>query len=254
MIAKFGSGKDMIVARFTRYQPSDRFDLALSGDNLDRTGPASAVKLTFGPGLPEREVTAIVGTMSDKPLLLINGQRLDAWKPSPKAKGEELPPSITPAQEAAITGLTLRLGGKRLYRLELGRMDKPMAAMRTCMDDLLQHWGYDPKSYAAQSRAARPIGVPGSWVVSDDYPSKAVMMGHNGLIQFRLDVDETGKVLGCHVLARTNPDEFADVSCRALTRRAKFEPALDAAGKPVKSFYVNKIRFVMEEDPVSRSR
>ena len=56
--------------------------------------------------------------------------------------------------------------------------------------------------------------------------------------------DETGKPLGCRVLFRTNPDEFADRSCKALLQRAKFNPARDAQGKPVKSFYINTIRWM----------
>lgn len=244
LLGRFGTGKSQIVAIFTRYQPSDGFDLMLQGESLKRSGPSTQVKLAFGPGQPEREVFAVLGTLADKPLMMLNSQRLDRWTGSPDRR-DEVPPAIYPEQEAAVSTLTVRLGGKRNYRLELGSMGKPMATMRTCMDGLLKHWGYDPKAIAAQSRPATPIGSPGNWVISADYPSKALMMGHNGIVQFRLDLDEAGKILNCHILARTNPDEFADISCRALTRRAKFEPALDAAGKPMKSFYINSVRFVM---------
>ncbi len=65
----------------------------------------------------------------------------------------------------------------------------------------------------------------------------------NGYVRFRLDVDETGNVAGCRVLYRTNPDEFADLSCKLISKRAKFAPALDAKGKPVKSYYISQIRW-----------
>ncbi len=148
LLAKFGKDKASIIARFTRFQPSDGFDLALTGESLERPGPTSKVKLAFGPGQPEREAFAIVGTVSDKPLLIFNGQRLDGWE-RPFGRKDEPAPKVAPAQEAAVSALTVRLGGKRNYRLELGPMDKPMAAMRTCMDNLLTHWGYDPKAIAA---------------------------------------------------------------------------------------------------------
>lgn len=244
LLGRFGTGKSAIVAIFTRYQPSTNFNLALQGESLDREGSSSLVKLAFGPGLPEQKALATLGTLSGKPLMIFNAMRLDRWTRSPKQR-DEVPPEIYPEQEAAISTLTVQLGGKRNYRLELGSMGKPMATMRTCMDGLLKHWGYDPLVLAAQTRPVTPIGSPGDWVTTSDYPSKAVMGGYNGLIQFRLDLDATGKILGCHILARTNPDEFADAACRALTRRARFEPALDAAGKPMKSFYINSIRFVM---------
>jgi hypothetical protein len=67
------------------------------------------------------------------------------------------------------------------------------------------------------------------------------MNGHNGLVQFRLDVDPGGKVAGCFILSRTSPDDFADITCRAMTRRARLQPALDAKGKPIRSYYVNKV-------------
>ena len=244
LLGKFGTGKSAISAIFTRYQPSEGFDLMLQGESLKRSGNTAKVKLAFGPGQPERVASADLGTLADKPLMMFSGQRLDSWT-WPLDRKDITPPPVTPAQEAAVSTLTVGLGGSRSYRLELGSMGKPMATMRDCMDGLLKFWGYDPAAIATQSRRATPLGNPGSWVTTNDYPSKAVMMGHNGLLQFRLDLDEAGKVLRCHILARTNPDDFADIACRALAKRARFEPALDAAGKPMKSFYMNKVRFVI---------
>lgn len=244
LLAKFGTGDATIVARFTRFQPSDGFDLALTGESLKRAGTTSKVKLGFGPGPGEREAMADLGTFGNKPLMMFGGQRLDNRSVTTDGPAQSWP-SLTPAQEAAVSTLTVRFGGARNYRPELGSMAGPMAAMRTCITDLLKHWGYDPQEVAAQSRRATPIGNPGSWVTTKDYPSKSVMMGHNGLLQFRLDIDEAGKVLGCHILARTRPDEFADIACRAITSRASFEPALDAAGKPTRGYYMNKVRFVI---------
>jgi len=80
-----------------------------------------------------------------------------------------------------------------------------------------------------------------------DYPDKSIMDGHNGLVQFRLDIDAAGAVAGCYVLHRTNPDDFADLTCRLIRQRAKFSPALDRDGKPVKSFFISKVRFVIPE-------
>jgi hypothetical protein len=73
------------------------------------------------------------------------------------------------------------------------------------------------------------------------------MKGFNGIVQFRLDVDAAGKITGCHVLHRTKPDLFADLTCRSITRRAKLEPALDAEGKPVRSFSVHKVLWIMPD-------
>lgn len=247
LLAQFGSGESAIIARFTRYEPADKFDLALYGAPFREKEVGSTVRMAFGPGQALREVWPLRGKSGERPLLLINSQRLDGWQQS-RSNWQDVDPPVAPRTEAAINHFTIRLNAKRTYRLELGSMGRPMAEMRKCMDTLLTHWGYDPKIVASLSRPVRPLGNPGDWIRSGDYPNKALLAGHSGIVQFRLDLDETGKVRGCHILARTNPDEFADLSCELLNRRARFSPALDAAGKPVKSFWVNKVRFMTPSD------
>jgi TonB family protein len=109
------------------------------------------------------------------------------------------------------------------------------------MDNLVKSWGYDPVEQAAALRPVSPITSPGTWLSGNDYPLNAVMNGHSGLVQFRLDVDAEGKVLGCFILSRTSPDDFADTTCRAMIRRARLQPALDAQGKPIRSYFVGKV-------------
>lgn len=244
LLGKFGTGKLAIVAIFTRYEPTDSFHLSLQGESLELRGNRALVKLAFGTEQTKREELATLGKLAAKPLMVFGPQRFDGWR-QPPGRDVQKPPAVTPAQEAAVSHLTLRLGGNRNYRLELRSMGKPMATMRHCMDGLIEHWGYNPTAIAALSRLPTPINDPGKWVTTNDYPSNALRTGHGGIVQFRLDLDEAGKILKCHILSRTNPDEFADTSCRLLTRRARFEPALDAAGKPTKSFYVNSVRFII---------
>ncbi|MEY4952630.1 MAG: hypothetical protein RL299_1054, partial [Pseudomonadota bacterium] len=108
-------------------------------------------------------------------------------------------------------------------------------------------WGYDPKQQAQLTRPVTPTKSPGSWLRSDDYPAGSLMKGHNGLVQFRLDVDSSGVVTGCYVLHRTNPDDFADLTCKLISKRAKFVPALGKDGQPVKSFFISKARFMIPD-------
>lgn len=242
LIARFGTGDDAMIARFTRYQPGDGFDLALIGKGLKRMGTTTKAKISFGPGQPLREVEAILGSANETPMMLLNGQRLDSWV-WPRNSSNATPPPISADQEAAITDFTVQGGGSRTFRLELGSMRRPMAEMRKCMDMLLESWGYDPKVVATLSRPVAPSNNPATWLTSNDYPSDALSKGQNGLVQFRLDVDEAGKILDCHVLARTRPDAFADLTCRLVERRARLLPALDAAGKPVKGYFITRVWF-----------
>lgn len=243
LLARFGSGDQNVVLNITREEPGDGFDLQLYGKSLRYDGIAMPVELTFGADGTAFKRTGVALTMSgpDKiPVLRISGVRVDGWAYEKQA----VPPVVTAARETAVTQITFRPPGSKRYRLETGSMGAPLAAMRQCTTDLITAWGYDPAVQAQLTRRPVPTRNPGAWLHSGDFPPKSLAQGHNGLIRFRLDVDATGQPVGCRVLYRTNPDEFADLSCKLLLKRAQFTPALDAQGKPVKSFYINSIRWV----------
>ncbi|MCX8477342.1 MAG: energy transducer TonB [Sphingomonas sp.] len=238
LLAEFGAGEAAVSARFTRFEPGDSFMLALYGDRLRSTDATADVKIDFGLVRAEK-VNALLGSFAERPTMLFVSLRFDGagW-----ATGKE-PPAIPPEQEAKVSGVTIDAKGRPSFRLQFGSLAKPLRAMRTCLTDLVRSWGYDPAVEAALSRRAKPTRSPASWFESADYPREAARLGLDGSVQFRLDVDAAGRIGGCHILARTNPDDFADATCRAILKRARFEPALDAQQKPVRSFFVGSTRF-----------
>lgn len=244
LLAKFGDGKESVLIRLTRYQPGDRFDLSIYGEQFKAGGSTMPVKIGFGLNDPTRE-GAVLGTSSNRlPVMILTSLRLDGWSP---AQPGQIPPPVTQAAEAKVHAIDFTISGSKHYRLETGSFGEPMRAMRTCLTDLITKWGYDPVVQASLKVPATPTRSPGVWLKPKDYPREALKSGHNGLVQFRLDISETGAVIGCNVLHRTNPDDFADLTCKLLTQRARFTPALDKDGKPVKGFFVSKVRFVVPE-------
>ena len=115
------------------------------------------------------------------------------------------------------------------------------------MDDLVRTWGLDPTVQASLSRRATPLRSPGEWLRSADYPGPMMFKGNQALVQFRLEVDELGAVTNCHIQGHTKPEGFADLTCKLIIKRAKFQPALDAAGKPAKSYYVNRVHWLIPD-------
>jgi TonB family protein len=238
LAAQFGEGKSAVIAQFTRYEPGDHFDLALIGNRFNSEDAKAAGTVDFGLSAKPAELNGLHGNVGKTKAVFLRSLRFDGWQSKEKFA---MPPRLGPGQEAGITGTTIDLRGRRPFRLEFGSLEKPLAQMRLCMDNLVKSWGYDPEEQAAALRPVSAITSPGSWLSGGDYPMNAVMQGHNGVVQFRLDVDAEGKVAGCFILSRTSPDDFADITCRAMTRRARLQPALDAKGKPMRSYYVNKV-------------
>ncbi|MBC9032442.1 TonB family protein [Sphingomonas sp. JC676] len=239
LLAQFGKNDDPVILRFTRYEPGDKFDLSVLGNKVRSSDYKGSAKINFGLGTFSEG--ALNGNAGKLKAMFFSSVRLDGWD---RKSPNDVPPKVTPAQEASVTGVTLAIRGKRPFRLEFGSLAKPMEQMRACSANLVRSWGYDPAVQQTLLRPASPITAPGEWLASSDYPMAALMQGHNGQVQFRLDVDPKGAVAGCYVLARTSPDDFADVTCRAVSRRAKMQPALDAEGKPVRSFFVTKVHWL----------
>ncbi len=244
LLASFGSDKDRVIFVLTREQPGDPFDLQLYGQAFKYSGIEMPVELTFGNGgKPAKRggIALNVNSGEKIPLVRLTGLRLDGWE---DWKHPETMVPISPAREAAITTIAFKPARGKRYLLETGSMGAPMAAVRTCTEDLVKTWGYDPAIEARLQQRPVPIDSPATWLRTGDFPTPAVFQGHNGLVRFRLDIDASGMPRGCRVLYRTNPDEFADLTCQLITKRARFKPALDAQGKPVKSFYINNVRWM----------
>ncbi|WP_171012762.1 MULTISPECIES: TonB family protein [unclassified Sphingomonas] len=241
LAAQMGEGKASVIVRFTRYEPGDDFDFSVYGDRFQTDAVKVEGTADFGVGERPVAIDGLSGKVDKLRAMFFSGVRLDGWERKGK---RDLAPRIAPEQEARATGVTLAIRGKRPLRLEFGSLGKPLAEMRKCMDALVTSWGYDAAQQAAGLRPVSAITSPGGWLNSGDYPAGALFGGHNGLVQIRLDVDPEGKVAGCFVLARTSPDDFADITCRNVARRAKLQPALDAQGKPMRSFWVVKVHWL----------
>ena len=244
LMARFGTGEDSLLLAISREQPGDEFDIHLYGQTLKYDGIAVPIELSFGASGATKRYEGLALTTGGEvklPVVRITGLRIDGWD---DVRHPERAPEVTRANEAAITAITFKKAGGKRYRLEAGSLGPPLAAMRTCVADLLKTWGYDPAVEGSLTRRAMPATKPSTWAKGADFPPSALNQGHNGLVRFRLDIDPAGLPTTCTVLYRTNPDDFADRSCKLLIERARFSPALDASGKPVKSYYINSIRWV----------
>ncbi|MFM5916173.1 MAG: energy transducer TonB [Novosphingobium sp.] len=239
LLAGFGTGDDLVVLSLTRYQPASDFDVVLTGAMFTPKRVAAPIKLGFGETMWPRPQAADGASAGQKPFVMFTHVRLDGKVVN---AADDSVAQVSPAMEAATTSAKIAFADKT-YRLETGSLAAPMAAMRACTDSLLTALGYDPVVQAQLQRHPQPTESPARWITYKDYPDKALRRRQDGLVQFRLDIDERGGVTGCKVLRRYKDDPFADLVCQLIKQRAHFRPAIDAAGKPVRSYYVNNVVF-----------
>ena len=150
------------------------------------------------------------------------------------------------AQARTATTVTLRIAGAADVAFQLASMPQLLNGLQACTDDLKHYWNMDGDKSGG-------IGKPASGDVrsifsSDDYPDLAQNRGQQGAGQYLLLIDETGKVAGCHVLLPTGVPVLDVMACNVIEERAKFTPARDGAGKPMRDTVVTpKIVWKLEE-------
>lgn len=253
LIRKFGVDDDTIFIIFNRFAPGDAFQLTVSGAPVAVRRATRPASIRFGPIEAAQEHGFAVGTMGDGTSALIfsgsiriapltDGEEKEKENSAP---GEFVPSPISDQRKAAVTELTIGRPLRKAVVLKLGAMDKPLAALATCMDELMTHWGIDVEKHRNLTLPARPDGNPGRWVNAADYPLGMLARRKEAIVHFRLSVDGDGDSTACHIQQSTRPKAFDDVVCKSLMKRAKFLPALDEAGKPIASYYRNTVRFMI---------
>lgn len=94
---------------------------------------------------------------------------------------------------------------------------------------------------------ARPKGNAARWVTNDDYRSRWIMEGMAGRAGFTLAIDAAGKVTGCTITRSTGHSALDGATCDLLTKRARFDAARDATGKPVAGTYNGAVTWQIPE-------
>lgn len=89
----------------------------------------------------------------------------------------------------------------------------------------------------------RPKGNPGTWANMNDYPSVALMNQTEGTAAFRVTVGPDGRVTDCVITSSSGSSDLDMATCTNVKRRARFDPALDASGKPTTGKYANRVRW-----------
>jgi periplasmic protein TonB len=83
------------------------------------------------------------------------------------------------------------------------------------------------------SKAAAAKGNPASWVTNDDYPAAALRNEEQGSVGISFNINAEGRVENCQVTSSSGSRTLDDTTCRLVSRRGRYSPALDASGRPV---------------------
>jgi TonB family protein len=141
-------------------------------------------------------------------------------------------PATEVARAESAPSMTLHISGSSDFAFELDSMPQVLGQLRGCTAELNRRWNVDGARNADFSRLAR--GNLRNVFGPEDYPLQALWAGKGGKGQYLLLIDERGKVDGCQVLQPTGVPVLDVTACAVIEGKAKFTPALDKDGKPVR--------------------
>lgn len=126
-----------------------------------------------------------------------------------------------------------------------GPIGKLMQTLAACRADLRNHWNIAPEKRELLQSVARPRKPLIRYFSTNDYPWQAVRSSESGLTSVVLLIDERGSIKDCMIDGTSNIATLDAMTCVVFRERAKFDPAIGKDGKPVRSHYMQRVRWEM---------
>jgi TonB family protein len=138
------------------------------------------------------------------------------------------------AQARSASAVVVRATGEGGTGFELQTMPALLDGLQKCTDDLKDYWNIDRK----RTGGTPATGDVRSVFTPADYPPEASVRHQEGRSQYLLLIDEKGAVAGCHVLKPSGVPALGNQGCAIIQKRARFTPARDSKGNPVRDSVV----------------
>lgn len=253
IVRSFGEGEAASLIYFEQTEPASELNWVVAGPPIGPVRPGGKVTVQFGPGNPPFEMEHSGATLGQfGQALSSTGFERRITTAVPLSDREAIQEShqesarysreLVSSEGAKVEWLDVRSARGQTVRFALGNMQPVYEAMNACMADLLMDWGVDPQH--ERGRTSGP--VPTNYEVlatriQRRYPSSAVDAGKQAMIAARVMVDANGQVTDCAIIDLTEAEKFGVGVCRQITTTARFDPATDASGAAMPSYYIFKI-------------
>ncbi len=239
----FSAGNEELILQIAQYQPGENYEVTVLGTSSIRGAPG---KLRLGDSMEfelygergiktetKRGFIATFDLRSDDEFEIEDRQARPIWQTEKKA---------VQVQDADF--VELDMSGTRDIRIETGQISAPVVALSDCVDELVTHWGIDVVAHKSLSRrvVARDYKRMAT-NIQRDFPKSAMLNGRGGWIAVRIDVDEQGNGVGCHVQNDLNAEPFVTAMCENMTGERLYEPALDKDGNPIASYFATTVSY-----------
>ena len=134
--------------------------------------------------------------------------------------------------------LSLTKGNDSVLSFAMPEARAAIDGLTHCNDDLLQSWGIDVTARRALRQLPRIRNY--SWAYD-------IMPSAETYLVFATEVSEQGAPLDCRILISSRNARMDRTVCGLVRSRARFDPAQDSQGRPVRAQYVTRVHWTMSE-------
>jgi hypothetical protein len=258
LIRTFSDGENELTLGMERIQPTTLTKFMVIGDGIRLYRRATTVGLSYMPDGGKRDAFLARSETGDgTQFLIMDGVNMGpdlatlfggGGRGPGSGQGAAGGPEFTPGTPiyfaqaeaefaAGVRGVSLSEGLLNPVRIETGSLRSVIPVMQDCTYNLLDSWDLDGAKHRTISRTVVPIEgttLPQGTVPFTDFGKMA-----GGVNQVRLMIDESGSPTSCHIHMPSLDQSTNDDICEHLMENARFEPALDAEGQPMASYWIS---------------
>ena len=80
------------------------------------------------------------------------------------------------------------------------------------------------------------------------YPVHAAVRGQEGTVGVTVSVTADGRPKNCKVTKSSGHELLDTAACTGMQRYARFDPALDAQGRPITAEFSTEVKFAIDQE------